>query len=315
MEQKLTNGSVAVGAQRGQFEAVFEPERWEGKKFYSGNYKFEVFVDAEVQMFKVREEMKALGVFRNDYHSNYRYIGDKSLEARQQNEIKEHFKAVVAEAWKLFDELNSGIEKGGWKVSQDVKDGKKLRKKRYYKYDSNKKKTVFDKERWQKERTDPSLREMFKFYKGEEFQAKEWFEWLTEWTPKLAQLSAKHRNYSAGYVIPKYPNEHELFNTIILELLSFSHSEAVRIFDELKRAGDNVDFPNAEESRRLRRVTDLTHPGIDSAPLPYSDADLIKSHLKQIEAWLDLKGVWDEIDKMVQEEMKRQEQEKEKQKK
>jgi len=311
LEQPIS--SVQVELEKGMFEAVFEPELWGGRKFYAGLYGFEVSVNPNLQMFRVREKMKQLGVFRGDYHNSFKYIGTRAISFRQEREVKDHFIKVVTEAWKLFGELEKGLKQGRWKVYYTIRRSKgclPYKKYRYWRYDKKRKKRVFDKKKWRKDRMDTELKEMYKYYIGERFRSREWYDWLWGWTDRLAQLKRVHERYGRNYVAPRYPEEHSLFSHIILEMLSLSHNETAEFYKELREmAGERCELPKAQEKRRIEKVVKMS-----TGNLPPTTPKSIKKNLKKIEVRLDLKGEWEGIRRKAEQLQKEQEEKKEEEK-
>lgn len=308
LEQPIS--SVQVELKGGIFEAVFEPELWGGKKFYAGWYEFEVSVNPNLQMFRVREKMKQSGTFRNDYHNSFKYIGTRALSFRQEREVKEHFIKVVTEAWKLFDELQKGLKQGRWKVFYTISKSRRgvpYRRYRYWRYDKKRKKRVFDRKKWREDKTDSKLREMYEYYIGERFRSQEWYDWLWGWTDRLAQLKRVHERYGRNYVAPRYPEEHSLLNHIVLEMLSLSHNEAAEFYKELREmASENCELPKAQEKRRIEKVVKMS-----VGNLPPTTPKSIKKNLKKIEVRLDLKGEWEKIREKAEQLQKEKEEKKE----
>lgn len=309
LEQPIS--SVQVELRKGIFKAVFEPDLWGEKKFYAGQYEFEVSVNPNLQMFRVRKKMKELGIFRSDYHNAFRYVGTRMISARQQKEVKEHFIKVVTEAYRLLSELEKGLKKGRWKVyytMKKTKDGVPYKSYRYWRYSRKRKKREFDKTRWRKDRRDPALKEMYEFYIGERFQSRQWYDWLWGWTDRLAQLKRVHERYARHYVAPRYPEEHSLFSHIILEMLSFSHNETAEFYRDLKEmAAERCELSKAQEHRRVQKVVKMSPDN-----LPPTTLTSIKRNLKKIEVRLDLKGEWEKILKKAKELEKEQKEEKKK---
>ena len=232
-EEKLPETNRRVKIRNKAFEVIFDASQlWKGKKFFPGNYEFEVQVDPKRQSRRQEKVIKtALGPKAEStaYRNKYVTVGTKEKMNEELDKLREHYVDMITELWasgKLFDQLEAKYVKASVKFYRKFrkkdKDGK-------YKIDpDNPNAYAVDEQAFRKYlRENPN-----QFYdRTGAFLEDAWREWLdNSWRAKMQEVIAEHVRVKANFAAIAWPREYAEMTDILKMMCKRSAEKSIQIY-------------------------------------------------------------------------------------